>query len=256
MSKLKGIRVVVTRPKSQSSKFIQQLADLGATPISLPVIEIGSLQDYSKLDAALSRLDEYDWLVLTSVNGVEAVWARLAALQMSGLPKTLKTACIGPKTAAALRQQGVEPAFVPDSYTAEAILPGLGQIEGVKVLLTRADIARDAFPEAIRAAGGTADDITAYRTLHGEPNPDGLEKLRAGVDVVTFTSPSTVRNFAALLDENGLDIKRLPGEPIFACIGPITAQAAKEIGLPVTILPETYTADGLLDAIIQYFKGE
>lgn len=254
MASLSGKNVVVTRPEAQSKSFIETLLNLGSNPICMPVIEISPVEDSQELDDVLKRLDQYDWLVLTSVNGVAAVWERFDVLGVQNLPKMLNIACIGPKTAASLNEKGYQADFVPDEYIAEAILPGLGDLEGIKVLLARADIARADLPAAIRAGGGTVDDICAYRTIPAKPDQECLETMAKGVDLLTFTSPSTVENFLQLMLSEGLDPLNLPGEPIVACIGPITARAADMNGFQVTIIPGEYTIEGLLQAMKDYFK--
>lgn len=158
-------------------------------------------------------------------------------------------AAIGPKTAAALTSGGIRVDFMPAEFIAEAIPPGLGQINGCKFLLLRADLARPDLAELIEAAGGVVDEVTAYRTVPVEPDPQGLNALRAGVDIITFTSSSTVRNFVASLEGSGLDPARLPGSPRIACIGPITARTALELGLPVDLVAEEYTIEGLIAAL-------
>jgi uroporphyrinogen-III synthase len=173
-------------------------------------------------------------------------------MHIPSLPKGLKVAAIGPKTAAAIQSAGVQPDFVPDEYIAEAILPGLGDIRGSQVLLLRADLARATLPQAIQKAGGLAHEIAVYNTLPVQPNPQALEVLRQGVDVVTFTSSSTVRNFVHLTRQADIDPQSLPGSPLIACIGPITAQAAGEQGLPVGLIAEKYTTDGLIQALLEY----
>ena len=243
-------RIVITRPREQAGAFAQQIAAVGAVPVFLPVIEIQPLADAVILDRALSKLACYDWVVFTSANGVEAVWERLAELGQPGLPEGLQVAAIGPKTAAALQQRGVKPDFVPDEYIAEAILPGLGDVRGRWVLLPRADLARPALPLAIIAAGGVAHEIAAYHTIPAEPDLAGLQALREGVDIITFTSSSTVRNFVALAHGAGLDPKNLPAQPHLACIGPITASTAAEEGLPVDLVADEYTIEGLLAALV------
>lgn len=255
MADLYGKRIVVTRPRAQSAEFVAALRAVGARPVPFPVIEIGPAADTTALDRALEKLACYDWLILTSVNGVDALWQRILALGISGVPREVRVAAIGPKTAAALRHRGMEPDFVPEEYIAEAILPGLGDLNGRWVLLPRADLARPALAEAIQASGGVAHEIAAYHTLPAEPDPEGLNALRAGVDVVTFTSSSTVRNFAALMDRSGLDAHCLPGDPIYACIGPITAATAKEEGFPVAIIADEYTTHGLREALLRYFEA-
>ena len=250
MSDLRGKRVVVTRPEVQADGFVAQLQEVGAAPVCLPVIEIGPVADTAPLDRSLQKLTCYDWLVLTSVNGVEAVWERLSALGIAQLPERLQVAAIGPKTAAALQARQVTPDFVPEEYIAEAILPGLGDLRGRWVLLPRADIARPALAQAIQAAGGFAHEIAAYHTLPTEPDPKAIQTLREGVDILTFTSSSTVRNFIALMERTGLDPRDLPGKPLVACIGPITAGTAAEEGLQVGLVAEEYTIDGLLEALL------
>ena len=247
---LLGARVIITRPRDQADSFALELQQHGAVPIFFPVIEIGRLEDATSLDAALSRLADFNWLVVTSVNGVEAVWERLAALGISALPAGLKIAAIGPKTESALKSRGVTPDFVPAEYVAEAILPGLGDVRGQSILLTRADIARPALADAIRLAGGKAYEVTAYRTLPATPDAAGMQALAAGVQVITFTSSSTVRNFLAIVQAHGLDPLNLPGQPLIACIGPITAATAREEGVPVHLVAKEYTTQGLLQTLV------
>jgi uroporphyrinogen III methyltransferase/synthase len=161
----------------------------------------------------------------------------------------VRFAAIGPKTADALRRRGFTHDFVPDEFVAEAILPGLGDLQGKWVLLPRAEIARKALPEAIANAGGIAHEITVYKTLPAQPDPDGIAALKSGVDVITLTSPSTVQNFVAIAKQHGLDPLNLPNNPLFACIGPITEQAAKEEGLIKLIVAKEYITEGLMEVI-------
>lgn len=242
-------RVLITRPRRQAPEFAEALEKAGFEPVFFPVIEIAPA-DPAPIDSALRQLDSYDWLVLTSANGVMAVLGRLEVLGIRELPENLQIAVIGPKTAEALRSQGCEPDFIPSEYIAEAILPGLGDLDGNKILLARADIARQALTDAIREAGGTAHEVTAYRTLPAELDQQGLDAIRQGIDAVTLTSSSTARNFAALMKQNCLDPLNLPGNPIYACIGPITAATAREEGLPVHIMAEEYTTEGLVAALV------
>jgi uroporphyrinogen-III synthase len=245
-------RILITRPKAQADGFAAALRAHGAEPIEFPVIEIGPTPDTQALDHALMKLSCYDWLVLTSVNGVNAVWDRFAALDLPGVPSAVKVAAIGPKTAAALQDRRVTPDFIPAEYIAEAILPGLGDLRGRWVLLPRADLARPALAQAIQAAGGVPHEIAAYRTLPAQPDPAGLQALSSGVDIVTFTSSSTVRNFVALAQAAHLDPHHLPGGPLYVCIGPITASTAQEHGLSVHLIAGQYTTEGLIQAILDY----
>jgi len=237
-------RVLVTRPRAQADSFVEGLRTAGFEPIYFPVIEIRSIEDNSELDQALVQINKYDWVVFTSVNGVEVVFDRLE--KYSSLPHV---AAIGPKTAEALKARGVTPDFVPEEYVAEAILPGLGDLRGKWILLPRAEIARKALPEAIVKAGGMAHEIAVYKTLPIQPGAEGLAALKAGVDVVTLTSPSTVQNFVAVAKQNGLNPLNLPNNPLFACIGPITEQAAREEGLINLVVAKEYTSGGLIQII-------
>jgi uroporphyrinogen III methyltransferase/synthase len=239
--------ILITRPRAQSGSFAAGLKAAGFQPIFFPVIKIGQIEDTSALEHVFSKLATYDWIVFTSVNGVEAVLdpKKIRAVRNAGI----RVAAIGPKTAEALRARGIKPAFVPDEYVTEAILPGLGDLRGRRVLLPRAEIARKALPEAIRRAGGLADEIAVYRTLPAKPSAASLAALRSGVDVVTLTSPSTVQNFVALTRGAGLDPLKLPKNPLFACIGPITHRAAKDEGLANLVMAKEYTTDGLIHAI-------
>lgn len=247
-------RAVITRPPQQAEALAGLLRKNQFEPVFFPVIEIAAA-DPQPLDEALQNLASFDWLVLTSANGVRAVWERLEALQISTLPANLRIAVIGPKTAQTLRGMGVQPDFIPDEYVAEAILSGLGDVRGKRILLARADIARRALADAIRDAGGEAVEITAYRNVDAEADPIGLEAIRSGVDVITLTSASTAHGFARQMRDAGYDPQALPGKPIYACIGPITADAAREEGLPVALVAEEYTIEGLVKGLMDLSKS-
>jgi len=243
-------RILVTRPRAQADEFANKLRSAGFEPVFFPVIEIKPVENNNALERALSKLGCYEWIVFTSVNAVEVVFGNYSRLIFSDGVGT-RFAAIGPKTAGSLKAYGIDPHFVPEEYVAEAILPGLGDLIGKWVLLPRAEIARKALPEAIFHAGGIPHEITVYKTLPSQPDPDGLEALRAGVDVITLTSPSTVENFVAIAERNGLDPRNLPNNPLFACIGPITERAATEVGLPNLMVAKEYTTDGLVTVLRQ-----
>ena len=245
------MKVLVTRPRAQSVAFGQALQQAGFEPVYFPVIEIHPVDDFSELDKALAEIERYAWLVFTSVNAVDVVFGRIVvgAKHASPLLGNVKIAAIGPKTAESLRMRGIEPFFMPDEYVGEAILPGLGDLRGKWVLLPRAEIARQALPEAIVSAGGVAHEIIVYHTLPAQVNAEGLAALKAGVDWVTFTSPSTVQNFVRIIRQQGLDPLNLPGNPKIACIGPITGKAAQDENFSVNVAADEYTTDGLLEAI-------
>jgi uroporphyrinogen III methyltransferase/synthase len=246
------IKILITRPKAQADSFAENLRKAGLEPLFFPVIEIQPISENVGLQRALLKLSCYDWLVFTSVNSVDVVWKALIRIGMKNIPSEIRVAAIGPKTADALRIHGIHPAFVPDEYVAEAIVPGMGDLRGRWVLLPRAEIARQALPEAIFQAGGIPHEIAVYRTLPAAPDPQGLLWLRSGVDVVTLTSPSTVQNFVSLVRAAGLNPLALPGNPAYACIGPITEQAASQQGLPNRIVAGEYTTEGLIKVIIEY----
>ncbi|MCK6540508.1 MAG: uroporphyrinogen-III synthase [Anaerolineales bacterium] len=257
------MKILLTRPRAQSAEFADQLRSAGFEPILFPVIEICPVEPNDALMQAMAHLDKYAWVVFTSVNAVEVVAKNEAMKQSSDVKGLLrfarndiapKIAAIGPKTAVALRAHGVEPDFVPQEYIAEAILPGLGEVNGKWILLPRAEIARPDLPEAIAKAGGIPHEIIVYRTLPATVDPDGLNALKSGVDVVTFTSASTVENFAALCKQHGLNPLKLPNNPLLACIGPITAQAAREAGFENVVVAKEYTTDGLLEEVHRYTR--
>jgi len=243
-------RILITRSRAQAVKFADSLAAQGAQPIIFPVIEIVPAEDLSALDRALQTLDDYDWLVLTSVHGVNAFFDRLEALGMERLTPGLRVAAVGPRTARAVSDRGVWVEHMPDEYIPEAMLPGFGNnIYGKRFLLPQSNLARTVLAGEIRSTGGLVNEVVAYRTVSAEPDPSELNALRSGVDVVTFTSPSTVHNFVGIVRKNGLDPLNLPGSPLYACIGPVTKRAAEEAGLLTALVANQYTTDGLVEVI-------
>jgi uroporphyrinogen III methyltransferase/synthase len=257
---LQGRRIVVTRAREQAESLVQRLRELGAEPLECPAISIAPLEDFSQLDAAIARLDSYDWVIFTSVNGVRALVSRLPTAGKSvGDLCARRIAAIGPATEAELRAIGCEPAFVPDTYVAEAIIEQIEEVEGRRILLPRADIARHALATGLRERGATVDEVAAYRTVHAG-GAGSLAKLlsRGSVDAVTFTSSSTVRYTVEDMVEAGLDkmaaIEMLNRTAV-VCIGPVTAATATELGLHVSAIAEKYTTEGLVDALVALFAG-
>lgn len=248
------MRVLITRPRKDAADFALALEELGFEALFLPTIDIRPVADTSVLDRAISHLRDYDWLVVTSANAADVVLERKTALGIDRLPDKLRIAAIGPKTAARLQDGGVAPDFTPEDYIAEAILPGLGDIKNCWVLLPMADIASNTLPDAIQEANGIAHVITAYHTMPAELDPAGLAAVNDGVDVITFTSGSTARNFVKLVERAGLDPFHLPDHPKIACIGPKTAQTTQELGFFVDIVASTYSVDGLAQAIAYHFR--
>lgn len=245
-----GKRVLVTRARAQAEEFAKALVAEGARPVFFPVIEIIPPDNFSDLDRALRNLDQYDWLILTSVHGVDAFFKRLKVLGIEQIPLQLRTAAVGSKTAQCLSAHGISPAHVPDEYIPESILAGLGEnIQGKRFLLPQSELARTGLAIEIRSTGGIVDEVVAYRNVKGQPDISGINALKSGVDIITFTSPSTVWNFVDIVRKNRLDPLNLPGAPLFACIGPITKKAAEEAGFVNLVAAEKYTTDGLVEAI-------
>jgi len=243
-----GKRVLVTRARPQASALSQLLRDLGAEPVEFPTIAIAPPSDWSGLDQAIDQLATYNWVIFTSANGVQAMVERLRALGSDlRLLGGARVAAIGPATADALRAYGVRVDFVPAVYVAEEIAAGIGDVRGERILLPRADRARPALAENLREKGALVDEVVAYHTT-AAPSGDLRAILADGkIDIVTFTSSSTVNNLADALGQ-------LPGEALsgmlVACIGPVTARTAQELGLGVDVVAREHTVQGLVDAIV------
>ncbi|MBI4286615.1 MAG: uroporphyrinogen-III C-methyltransferase [Chloroflexi bacterium] len=251
-----GKRVLVTRSRQQAGTLSRLLAERGAVPVALPVIDIQPLSDTSELDRAISALADYQWVVFTSVNGVDAFFGRLSVLGRDARAlHGLKIGAIGTATAKALEGKGVKADYIPAEYTSQGFVAGLKEhtIRGQHFLLPRADIADKALVEGIGRLGGRVTEIAAYRTVRGSGDIAEVRgMLEAGeIDVITFTSSSTVTNLLALLDG-----KATMDKALIACIGPKTAETAARAGLKVDILASVQTMPGLVDAIEEYFAKE
>jgi uroporphyrinogen III methyltransferase/synthase len=249
-----GKRIVVTRPTKQAKGFCRALAQEGAEVIEAPAIEIAPPESYQGLDDALKRIDSYDWIVFTSINGVEAFMKRLFELSKDvRFLSSVKFCAIGPKTAGRLKDYGLIVDYLPEDYVSEGILEGFSirDISDQKFLLPRADIARELLKEGLEKLGAKVDNVVAYRTIQEEGNEELVDRLVEGdVDLITFTSSSTVDS---LIKGLGNDYQELLKEVEIACIGPITAKTAENYGLEVTIIAKEYTIEGLLEAIKDYY---
>src|SRR5439155_19036813 len=247
-----GKRVLITRTRRQASRLARLLAAEGAIPIELSAIEIEPSADADAVRNAIDALAAggYTWAVFTSVNGVELWFEHLRerGLDARAFAAT-KVAAIGPATAEALAERGIVADVVPEEYVAEAVVealrPHIGP--GESVLVPRAEGARPELVEGLRAAGAEVDEVTLYRAAMPETAPaEALSLLRDGaIDIVTFTSSSTVRNLAAMLNGHIETLAR----PLVACIGPITAKTAEELGLRVEVVASEYTVQGLVRAL-------
>ena len=255
---LAGRHIAITRPVEQAGEFAALLEAAGARVSALPAISIAPAADPAALDAALRELPSYDWIVLTSANGVRAIADRLAALGIRWEDHGLaRVAVIGPATAEALAAQGVTADLVPAEYVAEAILDGMGNVAGQRVLLARADIARAALAEGLRLRGAEVVEVAAYRTVPVAVETEALRRLLTDdrPDAVTFTSSSTVEGFFAGLAAAGLEPSAALAGIALSCIGPITAATLLEHGLEPAVVAAEYTTPGLRDALIAYFQS-
>jgi uroporphyrinogen III methyltransferase/synthase len=250
-----GRGIVVTRPEAQAAGMADLLRQQGARVISFPTIRIVPPENRQALDRALENLEAYQWIIFTSANGVRFFFERLreTGRDIRDL-KGVRICTIGPATAATIEAMGIRVDLVPYSYISEGVVRAFADrdIRGRKILLPRAETARDVIPEGLAALGASVDVVTAYRTVGSGRRKEELEPLiHAGkVDVVTFTSPSTVTHF---IDIMGPDF-RLPSRVKIAAIGPVTATAVKKAFLKVDILQETFTIEGLVAGLKDYFR--
>ncbi|MFC1884595.1 uroporphyrinogen-III C-methyltransferase [Thermodesulfobacteriota bacterium] len=254
-----GKRIVVTRAREQASEFQKELTLLGAECIEFPTIEVAPPDNWEPLDTAIQNLAKYQWLVFTSVNGVKFFLQRL---EKNGRDvrdlKGLKIGTIGPKTAEIWHSIGIKPDLIPDEYRAEAVVSCFNElgVSGVNILLPRASKAREILPEELKKMGAHVDVVHAYKTVKPESNRTEIIEMfkQNKLDMVTFTSSSTVENFIEMLDSEKNNLKKWMEPVAVACIGPITAEKATENEFKVSLVPSTYTLDALTEAIIDYFS--
>jgi uroporphyrinogen III methyltransferase/synthase len=252
-----GRRILVTRPEEQASDFSAELLRYGADPIEFPTIRVVPPEDWAELDKAVSRVGTYDWIIFTSANGVRFFRDRLwAAGKDARALNRVKVCTIGPRTAEAVRQLGVDPDLIPKVYQAEGIVEAMGKlgIRGQRILLPRALQAREVLPEALREMGARVDVVPAYQSVR--PTQD-LDRIRTylkkkRISVVTFTSSSTVNHFAQMFDPQ--ELTTLMEGVVVASIGPITAKTVQQVGLTNHVMPDQYTIAALAKAIADYFK--
>ena len=280
---LQGKRVLVTRTREQASVLSAGLRVLGATPIEFPTIRIVPPSDWTQLDEALTRLYsfspsneqisnpsyKYDWLVFTSANGVHICLQRLQHLGYDpNMLQRTRIATIGPATAEALTSYGLIADLIPDAYVAEAVAEAIIEdaqqhgtaLKGQHILLARAAEARKVLAIMLREAGALVDDVPAYYTMTAAVNDERGRDLwhlllQQQIHIITFASSSTVRNFMAWVKqcEVATGVMLIPTSlPTIACIGPITSQTARDLGLTVTVEAKEFTIDGLLEAIVKY----
>jgi len=253
-----GKRIVVTRARKQASDMVSRLSTLGAQCLEFPAIKIVPPDDFKPLDRAIENIADYDWLVFTSVNGVDMFFDRLFANQKDVRALGhIRTAAIGPATAERLLKFGIFRDIIPESYRAESVVEAFKNIpvKKARVLLPRAAEARPVLPEELTKMGARVDEIITYHTVLADDNQTELIEALAGknVDMITFTSSSTVTNFKSLLPAERFEA--LVGGITIAAIGPITADTARKNGFSVDLVAEEYTIPGLCDAICRYFSA-
>jgi len=251
VKQLAGKRILVGRAIKQASALSDLLREQGATVIEIPFIEIKRPRSFAPLDRALRSLHTYDWLVLTSVNGVEVFFSRLERLRSADL-SGLRVAAIGPATRDAIERAGLRVQVMPREYVAESVVKALrGRVRGKRVLLVRAKVARDVIPRELRKAGARVDVVEAYHTVMPKASAGKLRRLlkepKRRPDAITFTSSSTVRNFLELAGESPLD------GILFVSIGPVTSATLRECGLKPHAQAREYTMTGLVSALEKAF---
>lgn len=254
-----GRRILITRPEEQASDMADELLRYGAETVEFPTIQVLPPEDWGELDRAISKVGSYDWIIFTSVNGVkffkERLWA--AGKDVRSL-NGAKVCAIGPKTAEAVRQLGIIPDVIPKIYQAEGIVEEMQKlkIRGKRVLIPRAQKAREVLPEALRRMGARVEVITAYKNIKPPQHRDRIRSVLKGkkISVVTFTSSSAVSNFVEMFEPE--ELATLMRNVTVASIGPITANTVRESGLTNHIMPEEYTIPALAQAIADYFQKQ
>lgn len=258
-----GKRVLVTRPREQAAELVDRLTALGAESIEAPMIRMAPPDDPDPLLRAAANPEDFDWIIFTSANAVDAfMTALLDGERDVRALKGPRLCTSGTATAEKLATYGIKVDLIPREFRADAVvasLLALGPVAGVRVLLPRADIGREVIGEQLRDAGAVVTEVIAYRTIledatrEGDPDIYGM-LLEGRIDVATFTSPSAIRNFAKI---HGADqVADLLKNTVVATIGPVTADAARQLGIPVTIQPRTYTVPALVDAIAAHYAAQ
>jgi len=260
---LAGKKVMLTRPPAQSNEMAADLERLGATVVHFPTIEIAEPSSWQGLDAAIARLDAYDWLLFTSANGVEFFFRRLAERRHDGLSvlSGLRTCVVGPATARALVSAGGQVDLTATDSTGEGVLTALieavggkEKLSGLSFLLPRARVAREVLPAELARHGAQVDAVEAYQTLRPDVDRASLIRLitESHVDAIAFTSPSTVNNFAALIGSD--DLANCLSGIVVASIGPVTSDALRARGFTDIVQPERYNAAALVEALTEALR--
>ncbi len=257
---LHDVRALVTRPRAQAVALCQLLQSSGADVVAVPTVEIVEPEEWTPVDAAVRCLSSYELAIFTSANGVERFLGRMQAQgQAEEDLGALQLVAIGPATAEALRSRGLDVQIVPEEYRAEGVVDAVvadrsAGLEGLRVLLPRALKARAVLPDRLRELGATVDVVPVYRSIIPPgTGPRLQEAFEERLDLVTFTSSSTVDHFIQLVGPG--QVQELLARTVVACIGPITAGTATRGGLQVTVLPQDYTVESLHRAVVRYFEA-
>jgi len=246
---LEGRRVVITRQASKARESVAAIEALGGTALLLPAIGIDRSGIFPEFEAALRNIDSYDFVIVTSANTANALAEGLSA---SGRTPSGRWRCvaIGKATARALEDAGIAVAAVPDEAVSDRIAACLGDVTGKRVLMPGSDIVRGKAAAEMRSLGAHVDEVVAYRTVAAQAEPAALAELENGVDAVVFTSPSTARRFDEM---TGGRFRQ--GTTIVACIGPVTAESATELGYRVDLMPADHSMEGLVDSLVDYWRN-
>ena len=249
-----GKRILVTRARSQASRLASGLAELGAEVVECPVIKSTSMEDTTKLDVALVNLNQYEWAAFASPNGVNQAFERMLQLGLDARAfASCKIAAVGPATVTALKSYGIVADMTPDTFTAEGLVEAFRTtgISPKNAVVFRSDIGRETLPRGLQQLGAEVTEIAAYRTVIEEQSAaNARSAFQEGIDVVTFTSSSTVKNLRHLLDGDVTPINNC----VVVCMGPVTASTAKSFGIEVDIVPNEQSIPGIIAAVRNYFE--
>lgn len=250
-----GKKVLVTRSRKQASTLVTRLREMGAITLEFPTIEIQPTKSFLEIDQQVQNISKYDWLIFTSSNAVQSIFDRLDALNLDSRSLYgIKIAAIGSSTTSSLANQGIKADFMPKEFQSKSILLSMStmNMQGANILLPKADIAPDSLAKGLSELGALVEEISVYKTSPPtNARVEALQLFEKGIDVVTFTSSSTVKNLIQILGDD-TDILR---KSIIACIGPVTADAATELGLKVDITASEYTVEGLARSVENYFAN-
>ena len=250
---LMGKRIVVTRQVERAQSLSDRLEAQGAQTILCPTIKVVPPASYGEMDQAISRIEGYRWVVFPSANSVRSVFRRMLEIGMStDRLADISLAAVGPATKRSLELEGVTVAYIPNEYLAERLAETLTPVADERILVMKGDIGEPTLRETLTRRGAEVDEVVTYRTVTQPPPENAVVELKRGVDVLTFTSPSTVRGFLEL----GPDWRDVTVGVMIATIGPLTSSAVKEMGLEVNVEAEEHTMEGLVSGIIGEFTSK